>query len=129
MVKSTEVLEEVDARSGADLPSCPEAKHKGSAPGSCENRLAAAVEGSSSLLEKSVELQGVARTASLVTSILHSSVQKTDPVRKALSQKIFELLPEELILWLGVILPLFVLAVGHLAYFSEFGINPIPTVW
>jgi hypothetical protein len=130
MAKSTEVLEELDSRSSVELQSSSEAKAEGAGhlTGDSE-RPSPPAENSSSAPQQPVELQSTAGLASLVGPATHSTVQQLPMLRRTLSKKIFDFLPEELIPWLGVILPLFVLIVGYLFYFNEFGLNPVPTVW
>lgn len=130
MTKTTEVLEEPDVCSSVDLESSLEVKAEGAGRSAADAEgPSPPTEGSSSSPQKLSEVRGIARPASLSGVPLQRTAQHLPISRKGLSQKVFDLLPEELILWLGVILPLFVLAVAYLAYFSEFGINPVPTIW
>src|SRR5262249_12160972 len=50
-------------------------------------------------------------------------------LRKSLSQKLADILPQESILWLGVILPSSVIALILLIPPSELGIDALPTPW
>jgi hypothetical protein len=50
-------------------------------------------------------------------------------VRKSLSQKLANILPQEFILWLGVILPSSVIAMIVVVPPSELGIDALPTPW
>ena len=130
MTKTTEVLEEPDVCSSVDLESSSESKAEGAGRSAADaEEPSPPAVGPSCSPQKPSEVRGLARSAPPADVPVERTAQHLPISRKGLSLKVFELLPEELILWLGVILPLFVLAVGYLAYFSEFGINPIPTVW
>ncbi|MEW5979357.1 MAG: VIT domain-containing protein [Acidobacteriota bacterium] len=77
------------------------------------------------IAEASVNAGGLpSRLSSQVQRSKQGSVVRTPP-----SQKMANMLPQEFILWLGVILPMSVITLSLLIPPSELGVDPLPSHW